>query len=307
VRTAFLRERSQRWLEESGYWSPQVLVSEFSGGTAAVAHLAGGAPVQSVWRPVRPPVLGRDLARVSDPALRVLVAQHRLAARESLTEMLSFSSENEKKVALASLGRIHRELTGATLERIGRTSGGAAMERLVRALRGPRGRLDLLAPAAEGAELKLAVALYRLGAPRKALEFLRDEEREQQEERFGVLYWRGRCLQELEQKGDALAAYQKALGVKPGDVEVLLRVARIHLENRHLSRAQRRLEEVLEKNPDSVEALVNLSYIHGKRHRFERATELARRALEIDPDNSAARDQYVLYRWRARLGGEGER
>jgi tetratricopeptide (TPR) repeat protein len=208
-------------------------------------------------------------------------------------------------MALASLADSQDALTRETLAWVGRTTTGSALDLIAQLLRGPRGALDLFAPDDDSERLQMAVAFYRLNAASKALEFLQETDWEGRD-LYRAHYWRGRCLEKLEQPRDSLAAYQRALRERPNDVEVLLRIARIQLQQRRPDRAERRLEKVLELDPDNVEGLVSMSYIQGKRQRFERAVDLARRALELDPDNDTARDQYVLYRWRAGMGKPGQ-
>ncbi len=302
VRALFQRSESDSLLSAAGYWDPRLFIGEMSAGTVGVRKLGRSGSRISVWRPTRGMVLARDLARRSNPVLLSLIVQHRLHWKDKLVGVLEFTGRNARRVALKGLKNMYEVGTREMLEWVGeacRKGVGSEdrVDRLVEILRGSRGRLEWLAPETEQEKLRVPVALYRFGLYARAMTEL-SRLKKGEEDRFGLQYWKGRCLEKLGRGPDALRAYRRARDIKGENVPVLLHMAGIELNRRRFRQARRHLKKVIELDPENVRALVRLSFVNGQMGDYKRAASLAERALELDPDNAAARDQRVLYRWR---------
>ncbi|MFW5923287.1 MAG: tetratricopeptide repeat protein [Planctomycetota bacterium] len=301
ARGMFRKEQQRAFLEEAGYWDPRQLVGAFLADDRGLAKVAGNAAPMSVWRPARPPVLTRDLARLSRSDVMAMLVPLRLGTRGFLADHLVFSTAVERRLARRFLRDSYREHTFARMRQIGDVAKAsadpdAAVDSVVAILQ--QSEVGDFAPEVEEKAVRLAVALYRFGLYERALnEMARRTAGRMTAE---MHYWRGRCLEKLEEGTEAIEAYEKLREMGEADTDVLMRIASLHLRNRQLNRGRRRLEEVLDRDPDHVGALVRLGYISGEQGRYAQALNYSRRALEIDPENSAAREQEALYRWMVR-------
>src|SRR6476619_5296618 len=100
--------------------------------------------------------------------------------------------------------------------------------------------------------------------------------------RFGLAMQRGAALQATAPDA-ALAAYEEAAALRPGNDQVLIAVARLMQRRGNLAGAQARFEQVLKASPDNVEALVGLGFVRLNQKAFDAASSAFARAQTLDP------------------------
>jgi tetratricopeptide (TPR) repeat protein len=86
----------------------------------------------------------------------------------------------------------------------------------------------------------------------------------------------------------AIAAYRRALRLRPDCTETLINLGRLYAENGDAERASECFREALELDPSDATAIYNLGVVAQDSGRDEDAVELYKRALELDPHLSEA-------------------
>ena len=172
---------------------------------------------------------------------------------------------------------------------------------LLDALYGGQMDLNLFAPEPESRDLKVAVALQRFGLYNESLRAMAGKTFGKADA-FHVHYWTGRNQEALGRTKEALSSYEAALRERPAQTDVMLRLARLHLNMGGQERAVKMAEQVIAAEPQNVEALTFLAFLYGRSNRRAEAAALAERALKADPNNRLAQDLYYLYSPRAANG-----
>ena len=123
-----------------------------------------------------------------------------------------------------------------------------------------------------------AAALQKLGRPEEALDACDKAPAD-----FDAWFLRGNILYSLARAPEALAAFDKALALKPGDPGALCNRGETLRQLARFPEAAAMFDEVLAQNPRSVEALLGRGIIEFKNARTEAALLYFNTALEADP------------------------
>jgi tetratricopeptide (TPR) repeat protein len=99
----------------------------------------------------------------------------------------------------------------------------------------------------------------------------------------------GALYDELKQPKDAIAAYQRAEDLEPGDLQTMDALAQALLNNNQLDEALKEYKALAEADPEnSLEALVHISEIQRKQGQYDEALETIRKARKLDPKSLEA-------------------
>lgn len=98
----------------------------------------------------------------------------------------------------------------------------------------------------------------------------------------------GAAYDQLKQPKDAIAAYQRALDMEPGDLHTLDALAQALLSNNQLDEAQKQFQQLAAADPENPEALVHISEIQRRQGKFEDALTTIRKARKLDPTSLEA-------------------
>ena len=123
-----------------------------------------------------------------------------------------------------------------------------------------------------------AAALQKLGQPDEALDVCDKAPAD-----FDSWFLRGNILYSLGRAPEALAAFDKALALKPGDGGVLCNRGETLRQLARFPEAAAMFDEVLAKDPRSVEALLGRGIVEFKNARTGEAFQYFKAALEADP------------------------
>ena len=124
----------------------------------------------------------------------------------------------------------------------------------------------------------VAAALQKLGRPEEALAVCDNAPAD-----FDAWFLRGNILYSLSRAEEALAAFGKALALKPGDPGALCNKGETLRQLGRFPEAAAALGEALAQNPRSVQAMLGLGIIEFKYARLEEALRYFNAALEADP------------------------
>ena len=98
----------------------------------------------------------------------------------------------------------------------------------------------------------------------------------------------GALYDQLKQPKDAIAAYQRAEDLEPGDLQTLDALAQALLNNDQLDEALKQYKELAEADPENAEALVHIGEIQRRQGKYEDALATIRKARKIDPNSLEA-------------------
>jgi tetratricopeptide (TPR) repeat protein len=98
----------------------------------------------------------------------------------------------------------------------------------------------------------------------------------------------GAAYDQLKQPKDAIAAYQRAADMEPGDLHTLDSLAQALLSNNQLDEALKQYKQLAEADPENPEALVHISEIQRRQSKYEDALATIRKARKLDPTNLEA-------------------
>ena len=96
-------------------------------------------------------------------------------------------------------------------------------------------------------------------------------------------YLRGRFLELLGQKPQAIAAYRAATRAKPGFIRPANRVAYLLASQDRFADAEPYFQAVLRADPGNAVAHFNLGYTHDKRGQYDKAVREFREATRLNP------------------------
>jgi cellulose synthase operon protein C len=100
--------------------------------------------------------------------------------------------------------------------------------------------------------------------------------------RFWLAMQRGASLQ-ASQPDAALAAYEEAVALRPGNEQPQLAIAQLMQRRGNIAEAQARFEQVVKTSPNNVDALVGLGFVKLNQKAFDAAGSLFARAQTLDP------------------------
>ena len=109
------------------------------------------------------------------------------------------------------------------------------------------------------------------------------------EQRFNALLGLGSAAFELERYDEAMAAFEEAHSLKPGEVGATFSLGVTCRKMGELERAVTLLAEAAIREPGQVDPLVELGIAYGALGRHRDAERVCRDALDIDPDHVEAR------------------
>jgi len=98
----------------------------------------------------------------------------------------------------------------------------------------------------------------------------------------------GAAYDQLKQPKDAIAAYQRAASLDPGNVQTLDALAQILLTNNQLDEALKQYKELLEADPENSEAMIHIGEIQRRQGKYEDALATTGAALKKDPTSLEA-------------------
>jgi tetratricopeptide (TPR) repeat protein len=98
----------------------------------------------------------------------------------------------------------------------------------------------------------------------------------------------GAAYEQLKRNKEAIAAYQRAADLAPGDERTLGALAQALLNDNQLDEALKQFRELNETNPENVGALVHISEIQRRQGKFEDALATIRTARNKEPENLEA-------------------
>jgi tetratricopeptide (TPR) repeat protein len=156
------------------------------------------------------------------------------------------------------------------------------------------------------ARIREAVLLDQLGREAEAMDFLHQLQAQTGEdsEQLGSAYLlEAELLVRRQRPRDALAVYERALGVLPDDTRLLYARALLAVEQGEQESAERDLRRVVELKPDDAEAMNALGYtlVDGSPRggpKLGEARELIRRAIELKPNEPAIIDSLGWLHYR---------
>jgi tetratricopeptide (TPR) repeat protein len=98
----------------------------------------------------------------------------------------------------------------------------------------------------------------------------------------------GAAYDQLKQPKDAIAAYQRAADMDPGDAHTLDALGQALLNNNQLDEALKEFKLLAEADPENAEPLVNIAEIQRRQGKFEDALATVRKARKLDPTSLEA-------------------
>jgi tetratricopeptide (TPR) repeat protein len=98
----------------------------------------------------------------------------------------------------------------------------------------------------------------------------------------------GAAYDQLKQPKDAIAAYQRAVDMEPGDLHTMDALAQALMSNDQLDEALKQYKELAAADPENPEALVHISEIQRRQGKYEDALVTVRKARKLDPTSLEA-------------------
>ncbi|MDN7242149.1 tetratricopeptide repeat protein [Planococcus sp. N028] len=134
------------------------------------------------------------------------------------------------------------------------------------------------------AQVTHSLIQYESGAYEKALERFRKLSEEHPDDGY-FIYEIGRCLQQLGDEEQAIAAFSRAIEIDPALPYSYLRIAEIHMEAEAWQKAENIINKGLEKAETADVLHIYRGHIAMERKRFKEAETEYRKALELDPED----------------------
>ena len=98
----------------------------------------------------------------------------------------------------------------------------------------------------------------------------------------------GAAYDQMKHPKDAIAAYQRALDIEPGDTRTIDALAQALLNDDQLDAAMKEYHELADADPDDTSALIHISEIQRRQGKYEDALATVRKAVQKEPDNLEA-------------------
>jgi tetratricopeptide (TPR) repeat protein len=98
----------------------------------------------------------------------------------------------------------------------------------------------------------------------------------------------GAAYDQLKQPKDAIAAYQRASDMEPGDLRTMEALAQALLNNNQFDEALKQFKQLAEADPENAGALVHISEIQRRQAKYEDALATIRKARKLDSSSLEA-------------------
>src|ERR1700728_3568297 len=98
----------------------------------------------------------------------------------------------------------------------------------------------------------------------------------------------GAAYDQMKRGKDAIAAYQRAIDIEPGDVRTMGALAQALLNDDQLDAAMKEYRELADADPDDMGTLIHIGEIQRRQGKYEDALATIRKALKKEPDNLEA-------------------
>jgi len=98
----------------------------------------------------------------------------------------------------------------------------------------------------------------------------------------------GATYDQLKRPKDAIAAYQRAADMEPGDLQTMNALAEALLTDNQLDEALKAYKRLAEADPEDIGALVHVSEIQRRQGKYEDALATIRKAVKKDPSSLEA-------------------
>jgi tetratricopeptide (TPR) repeat protein len=98
----------------------------------------------------------------------------------------------------------------------------------------------------------------------------------------------GATYDQMKKPQDAIAAYQRAVDMEPGDLHTLDALAQALMSNDQLDAALKQYQALAEADPENPEPLVHISEIQRRQAKYEDALASIRKARKLDPTSLEA-------------------
>ena len=98
----------------------------------------------------------------------------------------------------------------------------------------------------------------------------------------------GAILDQLKRPKEAIAAYQRAADMEPGDVRTLAALAQALLNDNQLDEALKQYQQLSEADPEDAGALIHVGEIQRRQGKFEDALATMQKARKKDPESLEA-------------------
>ena len=193
------------------------------------------------------------------------------AAKKYFTELLKLGEqENIAYYYLGQIAQVENDLTTA-LSWYKKVDGG---------------------PIYLNAQARIALILSEQGHLDQAVEYLQNVPVEDDDEAITLIQLEAELLADKEQYDQAMAAYNRALQLKPDNVELLYSRAILAEKMGLLAQLEQDLRQVLLIEPNNVNALNALGYsLTAHTTRYQEAYELIKQALQLSSDHE---EYYIL-------------
>ncbi|HTB97845.1 MAG TPA: tetratricopeptide repeat protein [Terracidiphilus sp.] len=98
----------------------------------------------------------------------------------------------------------------------------------------------------------------------------------------------GAAYEQMKRTKDAIAAYQRAVDIEPGDPRTMGALAQTLLNDEQLDAALKIYRDMAEVDPEDVSTLIHICEIERRQGKYEDALATIKKALKKDPDNLEA-------------------
>ncbi len=98
----------------------------------------------------------------------------------------------------------------------------------------------------------------------------------------------GAAYDQVKDPKDAIAAYQRAADLEPGDLQTIDALAQALLNDDQLDEALKQYKELADADPENSEALVHIAEIQRRQGKYEDALATIHKALKLDPTSLEA-------------------
>jgi len=98
----------------------------------------------------------------------------------------------------------------------------------------------------------------------------------------------GAAYDQMKRPKDAIAAYQRALDIEPGDVRTIGALAQALLNDDQLDAAMKEYQQLADADPDDTGTLIHIGEIQRRQGKYEDALATIRKAIKKEPDNLEA-------------------
>lgn len=98
----------------------------------------------------------------------------------------------------------------------------------------------------------------------------------------------GAAYDQMKQSKQAIAAYERAASLEPGDVRTMSALAHALLNDNQLDEALKEYQDLAKADPENADPLVRISEIQRRQGKYEAALTTVNKALKIDPNSLEA-------------------